>query len=109
MIESLEVRRLLAAPVLDAIADITDAPGGKPIIIPFAASDADNQVLTYTIASSNPKIKIDVHRNSVWLKLTVASSTTSYGTMTSSSCSATSPPKRSVRSRASSKQGFMTG
>ncbi|MFI5379903.1 MAG: peptidylprolyl isomerase [Tepidisphaerales bacterium] len=77
-LEHLEVRRLLAAPVLDAIADITNAPGGKPLILPLTASDANNQALTYTITSSNPNIKIDMHPNTVWLQLNVAS----FGTMT---------------------------
>ncbi|MGA2501642.1 MAG: peptidylprolyl isomerase, partial [Tepidisphaeraceae bacterium] len=77
-IESLEVRRLLAAPVLDAIADITNAPGGKPLIIPLTASDADNQALTYNITSSNSNIKINLHHNTTWLELDVAN----YGTMT---------------------------
>ena len=77
-IESLEVRRLLAAPVLDAIADITNAPGGKPLIVPLTASDADNQALNYDITSSNPNIKINIHHNNAWLQLTVAN----FGTLT---------------------------
>ncbi len=77
-VEALEIRRLLASPVLDAISDLNDAPGGKPVFIPLSASDSDNQALTYTISSSNPKIKIDIHKDNVWLKLDIAN----YGSLT---------------------------
>jgi cyclophilin family peptidyl-prolyl cis-trans isomerase/PKD repeat protein len=77
-VEQLETRRLLAAPVLTVVSDITDAPGGKPLIIPINASDADGDALTYTFTSSNPNIKLTTHTGNPWLQLNVAG----YGTLT---------------------------
>jgi cyclophilin family peptidyl-prolyl cis-trans isomerase len=71
-LERLEERRLLAAPALDPIADV-DAPAAKPLIVPITASDADNDALTYTLTSSNPKIKVELHTGNTFLKLSVTS------------------------------------
>ena len=79
--ESLETRQLLAAPVISAIADLTDAPGGKPVIIPLHATDADNDALTYAITSSNPNIRIERHTGNPYLQMDVSYNNGTTGTI----------------------------
>src|SRR4051794_16032811 len=77
LIESLESRQLLTAPVLDAIPAQT-VPSGKTIQIPLTASDADGDSLTYTITDNNSNITTTLRsRSNSFLKLN-----TSLGSMT---------------------------
>ncbi|HEX2973802.1 MAG TPA: peptidylprolyl isomerase [Tepidisphaeraceae bacterium] len=75
--ETLEARQHLnAAPVLDpnllaTAKDVIYAPGGKALIVPFNATDADGDALSYSFQSSNPNIKVQVHKGNPYLKLTV--------------------------------------
>jgi hypothetical protein len=79
-VEALEDRRLLAAPVLDPIANVS-VPAGKSLIIPMTAGDADGDTLTYTVTSSSPQITTRLHTGNPYLRTL--------------SCSATWPRKRS--------------
>jgi cyclophilin family peptidyl-prolyl cis-trans isomerase len=76
-IEALEERRLLAAPVIDAIS-LAQVPGGKTLIVPVTASDADGDALTYSVSSDNPNITAQLHTGNPWLKISVAG----FGDMT---------------------------
>src|SRR5205823_5510158 len=53
--ESLEQRRLLAAPVLDAIA-AQSVPANKTIQIPLTASDSDGDTLSYSVSSNSASV-----------------------------------------------------
>ncbi len=75
-IESLEARRLLAAPTLDPIADIT-VPVGKTYQLPVSANDADGDTLSYTVTRSNGNIVPVVRDDDTWLEMNVAG----FGTM----------------------------
>lgn len=75
--EWLEDRRLLAAPVVDAINSQT-VPLGKSLYVPVTASDADNDALTYTVTSSNPQVTAQVRARTTFLRFTVAG----FGDMT---------------------------
>jgi len=66
--EPLEARQLLAAPVLEVI---PDAIVRSALTVPLNASDADQDRLSYAVASSNPNIKVKLHKGP-FLKLTVA-------------------------------------
>ncbi|MGE5611565.1 MAG: peptidylprolyl isomerase [Bacillota bacterium] len=93
--ETLEARQLLdgaanVAPELDrnAIAkgaanDIIYVPAGKSIIVPFSATDADGDALSYTFSSSNSNIKVIQHTGNPYLKLTLTNGSTyqSIGTL----------------------------
>lgn len=77
LVESLETRQLLAAPVLDAIPNQT-LPAGKTIQVPLTASDADGDTLTYTITDNNTNLTETLHpRTNTFLKLN-----TNLGSMT---------------------------
>jgi len=76
-VETLESRQLLnALPVIDPIADVS-LPGGKPYIMPIVANDADGNPLSYSFYSSNPAIKVQLHKGNPYLRLTVQN----YGAM----------------------------
>src|SRR5207245_2155566 len=77
-IEPLEERRLLAAPVLDAIAT-QSVPANKTIQVPLTASDADGDTLSYTVSSNNSSV-IPTLRSSgnTYIKMSVAG----FGDMT---------------------------
>src|SRR5947209_3711913 len=75
-IETLEGRCLLAAPVIDAIANVS-VPSGKSLIVPVTASDADGDALTYSVSSSSSNITASVHTGNSFLKISVAG----YGDM----------------------------
>src|ERR1041385_1839359 len=66
-IEVLEERRLLAAPVIDAISNVT-VPSGKSLIVPVTASDADSDTLTYSVSSSSANVTASVHTGNPFLK-----------------------------------------
>src|SRR3954468_24390534 len=77
LVESLEARQLLAAPVLDAIPNQT-VPAGKTIQIPLTASDADGNSLTYTARDNNTNLTTTLRsRSNTFLKLN-----TNQGSMT---------------------------
>ncbi len=68
--EALEERRLLAAPVIDPITNQT-VPIGKALYVPVTGSDADGDVLTYSVTSSNTQVTAEVKPGSTYLRLTV--------------------------------------
>src|SRR5437763_15877679 len=70
-IDLLEPRQLLAAPVIDAVAD-NSIFTGKSLIVPLTASDADGDAVSWTVASSDPAIVPTLHADNPWLKVSVA-------------------------------------
>src|SRR5262249_44105606 len=79
-VEGLEERCLLAAPVIDPIANVT-VPAGKALVVPVTATDTDGKPLTYTAASDNAAVTVAVETGNPFLKLTVAEQQ-SDGTLT---------------------------
>jgi cyclophilin family peptidyl-prolyl cis-trans isomerase len=77
LFEALEPRWLMANPVIADIDDVT-LPGGKSIILPLNASDADGGPITYTVTSDDADFKVKLHAGNPYLRLTVAN----YGVMT---------------------------
>src|SRR5262249_46207110 len=74
VVEGLEERCLLAAPVVDPI-NFTplNIPTNKTLFVPVTATDADGNPLTYTAVSSNPLISVTPRNNPhSFLKLSVA-------------------------------------
>lgn len=69
-VEELESRQLFAAPVLDPISS-ANVPGGKTLFVPLTAADTDGNALTYSFASTNPNIHIEVHNGNTFLKLNI--------------------------------------
>ncbi len=77
--ECLESRMLLTntAPVLDTIGNVTMVSAAntnqlaKTHQVPLTASDADGDVLTYTVTSSNTDIVPILHNGNPYLKMTV--------------------------------------
>ena len=77
VMEVLEERRLLAAPQLDALADVT-VPIGKTIQIPLTATDADGNTLTYTSSDNSGALSTFVRpRDGTFVDLNVRD----YGTL----------------------------
>jgi cyclophilin family peptidyl-prolyl cis-trans isomerase/PKD repeat protein len=76
VVQVLEERRLLSAPIIDTVPDQA-VPTGKSLIVPLTASDAEGDAVTWSITSSDPKIVPVMHVNNPWLKMTV----TGYGDM----------------------------
>ncbi|MDX2035974.1 MAG: peptidylprolyl isomerase [Isosphaeraceae bacterium] len=70
-IDGLEPRLLPAAPVMDAIANVS-VPSSKTRVVPVTASDADGDVLSYTLQTNNSAFVGRVLTNTVDLKMTVA-------------------------------------
>lgn len=79
--EVLEERRMLAVPVLDESlipefyhndTNLVTVPANRTLILPVAANDADGDALTYTVTTSDPRIKAEVRKNTTYLKLTVS-------------------------------------
>ena len=56
VIETLEERRLLAAPNLDPIGNVTTLPVGKTIQVPLTSTDAEGDRVTYTATSSSGSV-----------------------------------------------------
>src|SRR5204862_7064196 len=54
-IEPLEQRRLLSAPVLEAISN-QSVPANKTIQVPLRDSDADGDALSYSVSSNNSSV-----------------------------------------------------
>jgi cyclophilin family peptidyl-prolyl cis-trans isomerase len=77
VLEPLEARRLMAAPAVDPIADVS-VPARKSRIVPLTGSDADGDALTYAARSSSGAVAARVLQGTVDLKLTVAG----FGEMT---------------------------
>ncbi|HLJ95684.1 MAG TPA: Ig-like domain repeat protein [Gemmataceae bacterium] len=74
ILEDLEDRCLLAAPVVDPI-NFTplNIPAGKTLFVPVTATDADGNPLTYTATSSNSQITVTPRNNPhPYLKISVA-------------------------------------
>jgi cyclophilin family peptidyl-prolyl cis-trans isomerase len=71
-VESLEDRCLLAAPVIDPIANLA-IPAGKTYVLPVTASDADGDPLSCTVNSSDPsKVSVQLHKDNPYLLVSVA-------------------------------------
>jgi cyclophilin family peptidyl-prolyl cis-trans isomerase len=81
MVEGLEDRCLLAAPVIDPIAVPLNLPLGKSLIIPITATDPAGGAVTYTVTSSDPQVTVTPHNNATFLKLTVSSASGVNGVM----------------------------
>ena len=62
MVECLEERRVLAAPTLEAIPNVT-LLGGAPLHIPLKAFDADGDTLTFSVSSTNPLLTGQISQN----------------------------------------------
>ncbi len=75
-IESLELRQMLAAPVIDAVTTPPVIPAGKSLIMPLTASDADGNKVTWTVTSSSTTVVPTVHTGNVWLKISVSGAVT---------------------------------
>ncbi len=73
---ALEERLVMAAPVLDPIANAA-VPAGKTLMIPLTAADADGDSLTYTVSGDNGEILATVKAGQPFVKMTVAG----YGDM----------------------------
>ena len=59
IVEGLEDRCLLAAPVVDPITFTPlNVPAGKTLFVPVTATDTDGNPLTYTAMSSDPGITV---------------------------------------------------
>ncbi len=80
--ESLEARRLLAAPELAPPPFTDDAPAGKSLLIPINASDADGDDVGLTVAATGAnagQVSVEVlPQDGTWLEMEVAG----FGTMT---------------------------
>src|SRR5437763_14006197 len=70
MVENLEDRCLLAAPVIDPINILNPVnnnpltiPANKTLILPVTATDVDGNPLTYTATSSSPSITVTPRNN----------------------------------------------
>ena len=71
-LESLEARRLLAAPeILDLAIVNPTVPVGKSLILPLAANDADGDALNWSFVSSSPNLIVQRHTGNPYLRLTV--------------------------------------
>ena len=77
LVEELEIRTLMAAPVIEAIGGQT-IPGTKSIYVPLRATDADNDPVTYTLGSSNPNVTATLLTGNPYLEMDV----TGFGTLT---------------------------
>ena len=70
-VEAAEPRVLMAAPVIDPIADVS-VPAGKPRIVPITASDADGNPLRYTVSTGDgAQVTTTLHTANPFLKLNV--------------------------------------
>lgn len=76
LVESVEPRLLMAAPVLDAIADVS-VPTTKTRFVPITASDADGDALSYTVTSDGGPVTTTVRSGHSYLDINVAN----YGHM----------------------------
>lgn len=76
-VEGLERRELLAAPVLDPIANVS-VPANKTLMIPLTATDADGNPLHYTVSSTGTGATGSILSAGDHLKLSVAG----FGDMT---------------------------
>jgi cyclophilin family peptidyl-prolyl cis-trans isomerase len=79
LVQELEDRRLLAAPVLAPL-DSTLAlhvPAGKTLFLPLAATDPQGGSVSFNVTSSDPSVTPVPHTNNTFLQLTVAG----FGTM----------------------------
>jgi cyclophilin family peptidyl-prolyl cis-trans isomerase len=74
VVEGLEDRCLLAAPVVDPIAFTPlNLPTGRTLFVPITATDTDGNPLTYTATSSNPQVTVTPRNNPhPYLKVSVA-------------------------------------
>ena len=78
-VESLELRCLMAAPVIDPINSVAaNVPVGKTLFIPVTGSDADGNPITYSVTSSDPSVSATVRTTgNTYLTMKIAN----FGTM----------------------------
>jgi len=76
-VESMENRELLAAPVMQPLADL-NVPGNKSLIVPLSSTTSDLSAVSYTTTSTNDGIKTTVLSGGTFVKMTVAG----YGDLT---------------------------
>src|SRR5438132_7152770 len=74
VVEGLEDRCLLAAPIVDPITFTPlNIPAKKTLFVPVTATDTDGNPLTYTVTSSNPQVTATARNNPhPFLKFSVA-------------------------------------
>lgn len=71
-IEGLEDRCLLAAPVIDAISNVSgNIPVGKTLVVPVTATDPDGDAITYSITSNNANIQPQLKTGNTFLRVSV--------------------------------------
>ncbi len=70
-VEMLESRVLLAAPVVEPIADVS-LPAGKSLFVPVQGSDADGDILSYTVSSTSTDVQLSVRTGHPYLRISVA-------------------------------------
>jgi hypothetical protein len=61
---------VFAAPVIDPIANVS-VPAGKSLTIPITANSSNGRALTFTATSSTNRIKVEVHTNNPFWKMSV--------------------------------------
>lgn len=74
MIETLETRALLHAPVLDTISNYS-VPVNGYLQIPITSSDSENDNLTYSVTVSNNGATAGFHSGNTWLEMGVSGKT----------------------------------
>ena len=77
VIENMESRELLAAPVMQPLADL-NVPGNKSLIVPLSSTTSDMTSVTYSTSSSNENVKTTILSGGTFVKMSVAG----YGDLT---------------------------
>src|SRR5207302_9619914 len=72
VVEGLEDRFLLAAPVINDLAFPANIPINKTLILPVTATDPQGGAITYTLTSSNPRLSSPTLLTGTFLKISVA-------------------------------------
>jgi len=70
--EQLEVRQVLSAPTLAAIADV-ELLSGSPLVIPLDGFDADGDVLSFTATSTNANVTTSIPDSNRSMRISVRS------------------------------------
>ena len=76
-IENMESRELLAAPVMQPLADL-NVPGNKSLIVPLSSTTSDMTAVTYSTSASNANLKTTILSGGTFVRMYVAG----YGDLT---------------------------
>ncbi len=76
-VENMENRELLAAPVMQPLADL-NVPGNKSLIVPLSSTTSDLSAVNYTTTSTSEGIKTTILSGGTFIKMNVAG----YGDLT---------------------------